>query len=87
MFPDSRSRLPTRAQWQIKMKEKAELEKWSGNMSSADFFDIYEDPIKYFNSKRGVSKDYKAHALANLKARFQYQSNKSTKFFCSVGTC
>ena len=74
LSPDARSRLPTRAQWQIQMKEKAELEKWSGNLSPSDFLDVYEDPIEYFNSKRKVSEDYKTHAIADLKGRFRFQS-------------
>ena len=35
--------MPTTAQWQIRMKEKAKSKKWKGNMSSVHFLDIYDD--------------------------------------------
>ena len=40
-------------------------------MSFVDFLNIYEDSAKYFNSKCELPKDYKTHAIADLKVRYQ----------------
>jgi len=86
MNPDMRRQLPTRSQWEKKEKERVELEKWSGKMTSGDFLNMYEDPAKYFTTKREVSEEYKAHALVELKARFKYQNyNNITRAFTRCG--
>jgi len=86
MTPDERKELPTRTQWEQKEKEEAELKKWSGNMTPGDFLDMYEDPAKYFSSRREVSEEYKAQALAYLKRKFRFQSITSiTRTFARSG--
>jgi len=75
--PEEKGRLPTRLQWETKMKQMAELEKWSGNMSVTDMLELYsDDPCGYFNDpqRKPDSEFYKQHALAGLRELYRFQS-------------
>ena len=87
MSEHERSQLPARSQWELKKKEEAELLKWSGKMTPGDFLDMYEDPGKYFKTRREVTEEYKVHAIADLKGRFRYQSMSNiTRTFSRCGS-
>ena len=75
MSPEERGKLPTKAQWESKRKERKELEKWSGNMSANDLLLLYEDdPAGYFGnpSRKPESVLYQQHAVEGLKEEFRF---------------
>ena len=74
---EDRSKLPTRREWELRQKQRAELEKWSGAMSVRDMLELYQDdPAGYFGNpeRKPESLAYKEHALAALKDTFRFHS-------------
>ena len=69
--------LPSRKQWEARQREKQELDKWANQMTASRFLELYSDPKSYFSDTNRVSSEssgYRQHAIADLMARFPFQS-------------
>ena len=79
---DVRNNLPSRTEFNLKNKEREELEKWSGNMSVNDMLVLYsDDPVGYFTdpNRKPESPVYREHALEYLKKDFRFYTLSAIK--------
>ena len=79
---DVRNNLPSRTEFNLKNKEREELEKWSGNMSVDDMLVLYsDDPVGYFTdpNRKPESPVYREHALEYLKKDFRFYTLSAIK--------
>jgi len=70
--------IPTRKEWEKKMKEQEELDKWSGNMTVNDMLELYSgDPAKHFKGERENlvnNKLYRSYSRVGLLDAFRFAS-------------
>jgi hypothetical protein len=84
---------PSRREWEARRREQEELDRWARQMTPERFLQIYPDPAGHFTAqgRAAPGTDYRAHAAADLLARFPLQAKAKVeaalrKYKCYIHT-